>query len=76
MLPMNGSGMINSKEQGVFAPENPETLVDCPGSAHPVSPSEADAPSVLPVLSDEGFIIEPFGQDTWCVRGSGGPRKI
>ncbi|MDD3573851.1 DNA mismatch repair endonuclease MutL [Methanospirillum sp.] len=35
-----------------------------------MSPSEAGLlPSVLPVLSDEGFIIEPFGQDTWCVRG-------
>ncbi|NLV26116.1 MAG: DNA mismatch repair endonuclease MutL [Methanomicrobiales archaeon] len=35
-----------------------------------LSPSEAGfIPSVLPVLTDEGFIIEPFGQDTWCVRG-------
>jgi len=35
-----------------------------------LSPSEAGLiPSVLPVLTDEGFIIEPFGQDTWCVRG-------
>lgn len=35
-----------------------------------MSPSEAGLlPSVLPVLTDEGFIIEPFGQDTWCVRG-------
>jgi DNA mismatch repair protein MutL len=35
-----------------------------------LSPSEAGfIPSVLPVLSEEGFIIEPFGQDTWCVRG-------
>lgn len=35
-----------------------------------LNPSETGIlPSVLPVLADEGFIIEPFGQDTWCVRG-------
>lgn len=35
-----------------------------------LSPSETGLlPSVLPVLTDEGFILEPFGQDTWCVRG-------
>lgn len=35
-----------------------------------LSPTESGLiPSVLTVLSDEGFIIEPFGQDTWCVRG-------
>ncbi len=35
-----------------------------------LSPTENELiSSVLPVLTDEGFIIEPFGQDTWCVRG-------
>ncbi len=35
-----------------------------------LSPSEVQClPSVLSLLSDEGFIIEPFGKDAWCVRG-------
>ncbi len=35
-----------------------------------LSPSEtARMPEVLPVLSGEGFMIEPFGKETWCVRG-------
>lgn len=35
-----------------------------------LSPSEiAFLPAVLPILEEEGFMLEPFGQDTWCVRG-------
>lgn len=35
-----------------------------------LSPAERVlVPSVLPVLTEEGFILEPFGQETWCVRG-------
>lgn len=35
-----------------------------------LSPAETMLlPSVLTVLIEEGFIIEPFGQGTWCVRG-------
>lgn len=35
-----------------------------------LSPAETMLlPSVLTVLTEEGFILEPFGQGTWCVRG-------
>ncbi len=35
-----------------------------------LSPSESTRMSeIIPVLKDEGFIVEPFGKDSWCVRG-------
>lgn len=35
-----------------------------------LTPSEVTLlSSVLPVIEEEGFVLEPFGQDTWCVRG-------
>ncbi|MDD1723983.1 MAG: DNA mismatch repair endonuclease MutL [Methanospirillum sp.] len=35
-----------------------------------LTPSEVTLlSSVLQVIEEEGFILEPFGQDTWCVRG-------
>ena len=36
----------------------------------PVSQTEADILSdIRPILEEEGFLLEPFGKGTWCVRG-------
>ena len=35
-----------------------------------LTPSETHLlADIIPVLKEEGFILEPFGKDTWCVRG-------
>lgn len=35
-----------------------------------LTPAEADLlEGIRPVLEEEGFRIEPFGKDSWCVRG-------
>ena len=64
---MNGSGTIRSW----LISRQERVLRSCLSRfSLTLSPSEGSIiEDILPVLEEEGFMIEPFGKETWSVRG-------